>query len=85
MKKNTSTLKKIFGYIGHYKYLLFLSVLLAGGSVVLTLYVPIRIGYAIDAIIGAGRLYRRCPTSDHCGGDAAMRWPHAMGDEYTQQ
>lgn len=30
MKKNTSTLKKIFGYIGHYKYLLFLSVLLAG-------------------------------------------------------
>lgn len=23
MKKNTSTLKKIFGYIGHYKYLLF--------------------------------------------------------------
>lgn len=32
MKKNTSTLKKIFGYIGHYKYLLLLSVLLAGGS-----------------------------------------------------
>lgn len=56
MKKNTSTLKKIFGYIGHYKYLLFLSVLLAGGSVVLTLYVPIRIGYAIDAIIGPGQV-----------------------------
>ena len=55
MKKNTSTLKKIFGYIGHYKYLLFLSVLLAGGSVV-TLYVPIRIGYAIDAIIGPGQV-----------------------------
>lgn len=56
MKKNTSTLKKIFGYIGHYKYLLFLSVLLAGGSVVLTLYVPIRIGYATDAIIGPGQV-----------------------------
>ena len=56
MKKNTSTLKKIFGYIGHYKYLLFLSVLLAGASVVLTLYVPIRIGYAIDAIIGRGQV-----------------------------
>lgn len=56
MKKNTSTLKKIFGYIGHYKYLLFLSVLLAGGSVVMTLYVPIRIGYAIDAIIGPGQV-----------------------------
>lgn len=56
MKKNTSTLKKIFGYIGHYKYLLFLSVLLAGGSVVLTLYVPIRIGYAIDVIIGPGQV-----------------------------
>jgi ATP-binding cassette subfamily B multidrug efflux pump len=56
MKKNTSTLKKIFGYIGHYKYLLLLSVLLAGGSVVLTLYVPIRIGYAIDAIIGPGQV-----------------------------
>lgn len=56
MKKNTSTLKKIFAYIGHYKYLLFLSVLLAGGSVVLTLYVPIRIGYAIDAIIGPGQV-----------------------------
>ena len=56
MKKSTSTLKKIFGYIGHYKYLLLLSVLLAGGSVVLTLYVPIRIGYAIDAIIGPGQV-----------------------------
>ncbi len=56
MKKNTSTLKKILGYIGHYKYLLLLSVLLAGGSVVLTLYVPIRIGYAIDAIIGPGQV-----------------------------
>lgn len=56
MKKNTSTLKKIFGYIGHYKYLLLLSVLLAGGSVVLTLYVPICIGYAIDAIIGPGQV-----------------------------
>lgn len=56
MKKNTSTLKKIFGHIGHYKYLLLLSVLLAGGSVVLTLYVPIRIGYAIDAIIGPGQV-----------------------------
>lgn len=56
MKKNTSTLKKIFAYIGHYKYLLLLSVLLAGGSVVLTLYVPIRIGYAIDGILGAGQV-----------------------------
>ena len=56
MKKNTSTLKKIFAYIGHYKYLLLLSVLLAGASVVLTLYVPIRIGYAIDAIIGPGQV-----------------------------
>lgn len=30
--------------------------LLAGASVVLTLYVPIRIGYAIDAIIGPGQV-----------------------------
>lgn len=51
--KNKSIMKKVFSYIGKYKFYLLFSIALAGISVGLTLYVPIRIGYAIDAIIDA--------------------------------
>lgn len=51
--KNKSIMKKVFSYIGKYKFYLLFSIVLAGISVGLTLYVPIRIGYAIDAIIDA--------------------------------
>lgn len=50
------TLKKVLQLIEKYKFLLFLSILLAGVTVVLTLYVPILIGAAIDFIIGRGQV-----------------------------
>ena len=53
---NKSILKKVFSYIGRYKYVLFLSLLLAVLSVGLTLYVPVLIGNAIDFIIGKGKV-----------------------------
>lgn len=53
---NKGTIKKVLNYIGKYKIFLGLSVLFAALSVVLTLYVPILIGKAIDYIIEAGRV-----------------------------
>ena len=50
--KNSKTLKRVFFYIGRYKYLLPVSILMALISVALTLYVPILIGDAIDLAIG---------------------------------
>ncbi|MDV3425945.1 MAG: ABC transporter ATP-binding protein/permease [Bacillota bacterium] len=50
------TLKKVFHLIEKYKFLLFLSILLAAITVVLTLYVPILIGDAIDFIVGRGQV-----------------------------
>ncbi len=49
--KNKSVLKKVFAYIGRYKYLLFISLLFAVLSVALTLYVPVLVGNTIDFII----------------------------------
>ena len=48
------TLKRSLSYIGRYKYLLPISILLAVVTVALTLYVPILIGDAIDLIVGKG-------------------------------
>lgn len=50
------TLKKVFHLIEKYKFLLFLSFLLAAVTVVLTLYVPILIGKAIDFILGPSQV-----------------------------
>ncbi|MBR5241735.1 MAG: ABC transporter ATP-binding protein [Clostridia bacterium] len=50
------TLKRALGYIGKYKYLLPLTVLMAVITVALTLYVPILIGDAIDLIVGKGEV-----------------------------
>ena len=47
-------MKKVLGYIGRYKLLLPVSMLLALVTVALTLYVPILIGEAIDLIVGKG-------------------------------
>jgi len=55
MKKKT-TLSKVLGYIGRYKYLLPVSIFLALITVALTLYVPILIGDAIDLMIGKGQV-----------------------------
>lgn len=53
---NKRTIGKVLNYIGKYKVFLGLSVLFAALSAVLTLYVPILIGKAIDCIIEAGRV-----------------------------
>ncbi len=49
-KARPGTLKKVLGYIGKYRFLLPISILLALISVALTLYVPTLIGKAIDLI-----------------------------------
>jgi len=49
-----ATLRKVLAVIGRYKLLLALSVLLAGATVVLQLYVPILFGRAIDHIVAPG-------------------------------
>ncbi|MBQ8584353.1 MAG: ABC transporter ATP-binding protein [Clostridia bacterium] len=54
--KNRKMLTRVLKYIGRYKYLLPLSLLMALISTALTLYVPILIGEAIDAAVGAGRV-----------------------------
>ena len=48
-----SVMKKLFKYIGKYWILLILSIILAGISVVLQLYVPVLFGNAIDEIVAA--------------------------------
>ncbi len=49
-----STVKNILMHIGHYRFLLLFSILLASGVVAGTLYIPILIGQAIDCIVGKG-------------------------------
>ena len=49
---NKEIIKKVLSYIGKYKIYLLLSVIFALVSVVLTLYVPILVGRAIDCIVG---------------------------------
>ena len=53
-KARPGTLKKVLGYIGKYRFLLPVSILLAVISVALTLYVPTLIGDAIDLIAYVG-------------------------------
>ena len=50
------TLKKVIHQIGSKKWLILLSILLAGITVVLTLYAPILFGNTIDAIIEQGNV-----------------------------
>lgn len=59
MKKNTatgnrSTLRKVLAYLKQYRFFMICSVILAAVTVILTLYVPILIGDAIDSIVSAG-------------------------------
>lgn len=51
---NKIVLKKVFSYVGKYKFVLLLSMLLAVVSVAGTLYVPVLIGNVIDYIVGQG-------------------------------
>ncbi len=45
-------IKKVLNYIGKYKFFLLASVILAAVSVILTLYIPILTGKAVDYVIG---------------------------------
>ena len=56
-KASRGTLKKVLNYLKRYTPALLLSLLLAAASVVLTLYVPILIGDAIDLILEPGKVY----------------------------
>lgn len=47
-------LKKVFRHLGKYRIFVVFSILLAGISVALTLYIPKLIGYAVDEIVGEG-------------------------------
>ena len=49
-----STLKKVLKRIEKYRFLVFLSLLMAAATVVLTLYLPILTGDAVDGIIAKG-------------------------------
>lgn len=51
---NRDILKKVLRHIGKYKIFLFISIVLAAVSVILTLYIPILTGQAVDCIIGPG-------------------------------
>ena len=52
--KNKGTLKKVLGFLGHYRLYMLLSMILATVSVGLSLYVPILVGNAIDVMIDKG-------------------------------
>ena len=56
MAGSMQTLLKVLRVIGRYRFLLLASILLAGLTVVLQLYVPILFGDAIDLVIGPGRV-----------------------------
>jgi len=55
-KSNKDILKKVLDHIGKYKFFLFLSIVLAAVSVILTLYIPILTGQAVDCIPGSGKV-----------------------------
>ena len=61
LKKNSnqtsrSTVKKVLHYIAGHRFQLSASIVFAGASVALTLWIPLLIGRAIDCIIDAGRV-----------------------------
>ena len=51
-----STAKKVLKYLAHYKFLFFLSLFFALVSVVLTLYLPVLTGDAINLIVGPDKV-----------------------------
>ena len=55
-KNNKETMKRVLKYIRKYTPALVLSLLLAGLTVLLTLYIPILTGNAVDLIIGRGQV-----------------------------
>ena len=56
IEKHKSTLKRILNYIGSYKWLVVLSLVLAAVTVATTLYAPILVGEGVDLILGPGNV-----------------------------
>ncbi len=56
MQKHKSTIKRILTYIGHYRWGVLASLVLAAITVASTLYLPVLIGYAVDCIVSAGNV-----------------------------
>lgn len=56
MAEKKGTIKNVWKYISRYRAYLVFSIFLSAIIVVLTLYVPILVGYAIDGIIGPGNV-----------------------------
>lgn len=54
--QNKGILKKVLKHIGKYRFYLLCSILLAAISVILTLYIPILTGRAVDCIVSAGNV-----------------------------
>lgn len=54
--KNNSTVKRLLSYIGKYKLLIPVSLLLSLVATAISLYIPIVIGDAIDLIVGKGEV-----------------------------
>ena len=52
-KNSMATFFKVLRFIGKYRFLLVLSVILAAVTVILQLYVPVLFGYAIDEVVAA--------------------------------
>ena len=53
-QKQKHTMKRVLQDIGHYRWMVLLSLLLAGITVALTLYIPILIGQAVDLVLAQG-------------------------------
>jgi len=56
LTKHKSTLTRILNYIGVYKWLVLLSLVLAAVTVATTLYAPILVGNGVDLILGPGNV-----------------------------
>ena len=54
MRKQVSTIKTLMKYLGARKYWILVSLVLALGSVGLSLYIPVLTGQAVDLALGRG-------------------------------
>ncbi|MDD2268670.1 MAG: ABC transporter ATP-binding protein [Eubacteriales bacterium] len=73
-------LKKLLAYLSGYKLLFLLSTISAAGGVIFALYVPVKLGDAIDLLIGAGQVdfVKLAALLTECGVfiaiSAALQW-----------
>ena len=87
LSQHKSTLYRVLDYIGAYKWLVLLSLILAAVTVAATLYAPILVGNAVDLILGPGNV-EFCRNHGHfktaCSGDF-YHSAGSVGDEPYQQ